>query len=102
MKKNFPLTLPGKDSQRVLERLKNEVRKYVQREQRKTPPEGFDRWVFACRVGADAASAPVVPLSGVIASIEAAAKTGAVQVYVEILANPIQRLEEPMEKTGFE
>ena len=62
MKKTFPLQIPGKDAERVLERLKNEVRKYVQREQRKTLPAGSARWLFACKVGADVATAPGVPL----------------------------------------
>jgi len=91
MKKTFPLQVPGKDSQRVLERIRNEVRKYVQREQKKTPPEGFNRWSFACKVGPDATSAATKLLSEVIASIDAAAKAGGAQVYVEIVANPIHR-----------
>lgn len=91
MKKTFPLQIPGKDSQRVLERIRNEVRKYVQREQKKTPPEGFNRWSFACKVGPDAATAATKLLSEVIASIDATAKAGCPQVYVEIVANPIHR-----------
>ena len=89
MKKTFPLQVPGKNDQRVLESLKNEVRKYVRREQRKTPPEGFNRWEFACRVGPDAATAAPRLLSEVIAAIEATAKAGGAAVYVEILANPV-------------
>jgi hypothetical protein len=91
MKKTFPLQVPGKDSQRVLERIRNEVRKYVQREQKKTPPEGFNRWSFACKVGPDAATASVKLLSEVIASIDSTAKAGGPQVYVEIIANPLHR-----------
>ncbi len=91
MKKTFPLQVTGKDSQRVLESIKNEVRKYVQREQKKTPPEGFNRWEFSCRVGADKAAPADRRLSEVIASIDAVAKAGGPQVYVEILANPVLR-----------
>ncbi len=88
MKKNFPLHDPKKPAARVLETIKNELRKYVQREQRKKLPEGFNRWDFACKVGADAATAAVLPLSDVIGGVEAAAQSGAASVYVEIIALP--------------
>ncbi len=88
MKKNFPLKDPKKPDARVLETVKNELRKYVQREQRKKLPEGFDRWEFACKVGADAASAAVVPLSAVVGEVETLARGGAAAVYVEIISLP--------------
>jgi len=89
MKKIFPLQVSGKTGARVLDALKHEVRRYVQREQRKTPPEGFNRWEFNCRVGADATTAAACRLSDVIGAIEAAARAGGAAVYVEILAVPI-------------
>ena len=92
MKKTFPLQVTGKDSARVLERVKNELRKYVQREQKKTPPEGFNRWEFVCRVGIDKDAPENRRLSEVIASIDTVAKAGHPQVYVEIVANPIHRM----------
>lgn len=88
MKKTFPLQVPGKDAARVLESVKSELRKYVQREQRKKLPEGFNRWEFACKVGAEEASAAVKPLSEVVATVDAAAKAGAAGVFVEIVAVP--------------
>lgn len=91
MRKVFPLTDPRRAPARVLEALKNELRKYVQREQRKAPPEGFDRWEFACKVGTEAATATALPLSGVIAAVDAAAGRGAARVYVEIVALPGKR-----------
>lgn len=91
MKKNFPLKDPQKPDARVLETVKNELRKYVQREQRKKLPEGFDRWEFACKVGAEAASAAVLPLSAVVGEVETLAQGGAAAVYVEIIAVPGNR-----------
>ena len=93
MKKNFPLKVPNKAEARVLETVKNELRKYVQREQRKKLPEGFTRWDFACKVGADAATAGVKQLSEVVDSVDAAAKSGAASVYVEIVALPGRKFE---------
>ncbi len=93
MKKNFPLKVPDKADARVLESVKNELRKYVQREQRKKLPEGFTRWDFACKVGVDATSAAVKLLSEVVDSVDAAAKAGGASVYVEIVAVPGRKFE---------
>ncbi len=91
MKKTFPLHLPDKNPERVLESVKNEVRKYVRREQGKKLPEGFNRRIFACKVGPDAAAAVERPLSEVVPSIDTTAKSGSAQVYVEIVATPVHR-----------
>ncbi len=93
MKKTFPLKDPRKADARVLDAVKSELRKYVQREQRKTPPEGFNRWDFSCKVGTDAAAAAVKPLSEVVVAVDAAAKAGAAAVYVEIIALPARKPE---------
>ena len=86
MKKTFQLKEPGKDDARVVEAVKNEVRKYVKRERRKTLPEGFTLWDFNCKVGPDSATAEVTPLDDVTGAIDAVVKAGGVAVYVEILA----------------
>lgn len=92
MKKNFPLKDPRKVDARVLETVKSELRKYVQREQRKKLPEGFNRWDFACKVGLDAETAAVKPLSEVVDAVDAAAQSGAAAVYVEIIALPAHKV----------
>lgn len=91
MKKTFPLQQPGKADARVLDAIKHDVRKYVKRERRKTPPDGFDQWEFACRVGADAASAQSTPLDDISSAIDTAAAAGGSGVYVEIIAKPATR-----------
>lgn len=91
MKKTFPLQLPGKNPERVLESVKSDVRKYVRREQGKKLPEGFNRVIFACKVGKSAESAVEKALSDVVPSIDSTAKSGAPAVYVEILATPVHR-----------
>lgn len=86
MKKTFALQAPGKDPQWVLERVRSEVGKYVNREKRKALPEGHDRWEFACRVGPDPESAAPLEVKKVHEAIGGVASTGALQVYVEIQA----------------
>ena len=91
MRKTFSLTAIGKANARVVESVKHEVRKYVKRERAKRLPPESDLWEFACKVGSDAGSAEMKPLREVGATIDAIASTGALQVYLEVLAIPARR-----------
>ena len=102
MKKTFALHLPGKDDQRVLEAVKNDVRKYVKRERRKALPEGVDFWDFDCKVGDSKAEPAVKHLAEVVDAIDAIAVTEATEVYVEILAKPGRRTPKPVEPASAE
>ena len=95
MKKIFPLKVPGKDDKRIVELVRNEVGKYVNREKRKTLPPEHDRWEFACRIGPDTLSALPTELKSVHVAIDAAAAAGAEEVYVEIVASPGRRAKAP-------
>ena len=92
MKKTFPFQVPDQADQRVLEGIKNDVRKYIKRERRKALPAGVDFWDFACKIGQDKGAPETKHPAEVIPAIEAAAQTGATEVYVEILATPGFRL----------
>jgi hypothetical protein len=100
MKKNFPLTEPGKADARVVEAVKNEVRKYVKRERRKPVPEGFDLWTFACRAGATSDNSAPCELEEVGRAIDAVASAGGKSVYIEILAAPGHRLPSAAKSAG--
>ncbi len=91
MRKTFQLRPEGKNPDRVLDAVKNEVRKYLKRERRHDLPEGSDYWDFDCRSGADADSAVVVHLAELIGTLDAAFNEGATQHYVEILARAAKR-----------
>jgi hypothetical protein len=86
MKKLFALHAAGKIDARVLETIKNEVRKYVKRERRKSMPAGYDTWDFACKVGPDAGLAKGAALPEIGKSIDDVAAIGGNTVYIEILA----------------
>jgi Family of unknown function (DUF6172) len=86
MKKNFPLQAEGKHPDRVLEAVKHEIRKYFKRERNRPVPAGADFWDFDCKVGTGADTAEVVRVGAVIEAVDAAAKSGAASVYVEILS----------------
>lgn len=91
MKKTFPLQVAGKADERVIEMIRRDLRRYVNRERRKTLPEGFTAWEFDCRVGAMPEVAVATTLPGLNAAVDAVARSGAPAVYVEILARAGQR-----------
>lgn len=95
MKKTFPLQIEGKHPDRVLDAVKHDVRQYLKRERRKALPADADFLDFDCRFGLDAASAAVAHVSALTGLIDQAAKDGAAQVYVEVLARPAKRTPRP-------
>jgi len=95
MRKNFPLHIEGRHPDRVLDAVKNEVRKYLKRERRRDLPEGVDFWDFDCKYGLQADAAEVVHVAALVAAIDALAKTQATSVYVEILAKHGKRAPKP-------
>ncbi len=99
MKKTFALSAPGKENQRLVEAVKNDVRKYVKRERRKSLPEGVDFWDFDCRVGPDKSEPASKHLAEVTGAIDAIAAGGGTAVYVEIISKPGRRTKKPVEIT---
>ena len=92
MKKSFPLRSTNKATERLLDAIKHEVRKYVKRERNKALPATFDTWEFDCRVGADEASAQPALLPNISSAIDGIATSGSESVYVEVIARPGHRV----------
>ena len=95
MRKNFPLHIDGRHPDRVLDAVKNDVRKYLKRERRRDLPEGVDFWDFDCKCGLQAEDAEVVHVAALVAAIDALAKAQATSVYIEILAKHGKRTPKP-------
>ena len=91
MRKTFPLSDPRHKPARVVESIKNNIRKYVKRERRKDLPKGADYWDFDCRVGKTKESATSIHLAEVISHVDKAANEAWTELYVEILAKPARR-----------
>lgn len=96
MKKTYPLSAEGKHPDRVLEAVKHDIRKYFKRERGRVLPKGVDFWDFDCKVGASADTAQVVRVGAVIEAVDAAARSGATSVYVEILSKHGVRVPAPV------
>lgn len=102
MRKIFPLRIEGKNPDRILDAVKNDIRKYIRRERRRDLPEGADFWDFDCRFGTTREDAQVAHLAQLTGLINAVAAEGGTQLYVEILAKPGKRQPRPAGERGAE
>ena len=103
MKKVFKLTDEKKHEDRVLEAVKNDIRKYVKREKKKDLPDKATMyWDFDCKIGASSEDAKVVTYEEIIKALDAVKETGVTECYVEIMAKAVNKpvkVEEPAEDT---
>jgi hypothetical protein len=95
MRKTFPLAIEGKNPDRVVEAVKNDIRKYIKRERRRELPEGVDFWDFDCRFGPSKEAAEVIHFAALTAQIDALVQAGGTQLYVELLAKHGIRTHKP-------
>jgi hypothetical protein len=102
MKKTFPLQAEGKNSERLLEATKHEIRKYIKRERRRDLPEGVDFWDFDCKFGTSSETASVAHLAELIPLIDALVKSNGAQFYIEILSKHGHRQTRPNAQTAPE
>ncbi len=93
MKKTFKLHVENKKTERVVESIKNEIRKYIKREQRKALPKDKNYWFFDCKFGKGEETPVEIPLSHVIKSIDLAAADNCETFYLEIIARAELRKE---------
>ena len=95
MKKTFQIAIEGKNRDRLLDRVKHDIRKYQKRERGRAVPEGAHYWDFDCKLGASENAAESVPVAELIGRINALAQGGADSFYVEILARAAVRTPRP-------
>ena len=91
MKKIFTLKHEKIKTARLIETMKNEVKKYLIRERKKKLPEDYDFWDFDCKFGNTADESKVIHLSEISQNIDEAEKNKLDSFYLEILAKPIKR-----------
>ncbi|HEY5621443.1 MAG TPA: DUF6172 family protein [Pontiella sp.] len=102
MKKTFQLSHPKIKYPRLIEAVKDDVRKYIKRERRKELPEKADFWDFDCRFGDTEAEAKTVHLKEMDKCISDAEARGLLSFYVEILARPGYRTKKESAKEAPE
>jgi CCR4-NOT transcriptional regulation complex NOT5 subunit len=92
MKKIYKLTDEKKHEDRVLEAVKNDIRKYVKREKKKDLSDKKTMyWDFDCKVGTSSADAKVVAYEELIKALDAVKATGATEAYVEVMAKEVTK-----------
>ena len=85
MKKTFSLSHAKLATARLVDSIKNEVKKYSKRERNKQLPTGVDYWDFDCKYGKNEEEAQVVHLTEINKSIDSAVKDELASFYLEIL-----------------
>jgi len=91
LKKTYPLTSETKKQPRVIESIKNDIRKYIKREKRKTLPEGMNFWNMDCKFGHDDKEPEVIAFQDITKSIDESVELNCKTIYVEILSSAIKR-----------
>jgi hypothetical protein len=92
LKKIFHLQEENKNSDRVVDAIKHEIRKYLKRERNKKLPEGAPFWIFECRAGKTSENAEEVLVQELIAVIDKAHAENWGECYIEIIAKPAKKL----------
>lgn len=95
MKKTFKIQVENKHPDRVVEAIKNEVRKYIKREKRKTLPEDKDFWFFDCKFAKGNDEPKVIDFIDITKSIDEASNEKCESLYLEVIARAGKR--EPKE-----
>ena len=91
MKKTYQLTATNKEPARVVEAIKNEIRKYIKREKRKTLPEGMNVWNIDCKFAQNDASPETIEFTDITKCIDDAAELNCKSIYIELLSSAIKK-----------
>lgn len=88
MKKVFQLKDEKKKSDRIIEAIKHQLRKYVKRERGKKLPQESDFWDLQCKFGSSIDTAESLPFAQIIKELDTANSNNWEECYVEIVAVP--------------
>jgi len=97
MKKTFILKHEKIKIDRLFEKTRFEVKKYIKRERGKDLPEGSDFWDFDCRFGDTEQDAEVIHVADIGKHISDVQDRGLESFYLEILAKAASRTKKPKE-----
>lgn len=85
MKKVFSLKHPKNPAERVMDKVRFDVKKYIKRERNKKLPEGIDYWDFDCKYGATAELAEVITVKEINSNLDKALAEKLESFYLEIM-----------------
>ena len=91
LKKTYQLTSEKKEPARVIEAIKNDIRKYIKREKRKALPEGMNVWNIDCKFAQDDAEPVTIEFQDITKCIDEAAELNCKSIYLELLSSAIKK-----------
>jgi uncharacterized protein YqgV (UPF0045/DUF77 family) len=84
LKKTFLLTNSKKNPQRVLDSIKNNIRKYIKREKRKPLPDNSNFWNINCKFGQNKETAIEIKYEDIMKCINEASEQNLESFYIEL------------------
>jgi hypothetical protein len=95
LKKIFQLQEENKNSDRLVEAIKHDIRKYIKRERTKKLPKDFGFWDFDCQFGQTSETAKPVHSAELTVELDKALAEKWEACYIEIIAKPAQKPKTP-------
>lgn len=86
MKKIFKLREGDKNPDRIVEKIKHQLRKYLRREKKKKLESLNGFWDFNCRFGIDEENSKKVSFNDIIQLLDKAREDKLMECYIEIVA----------------
>ena len=101
MKRTIALTHPRLKTARLVDSIKHDIKKHLNKERNKALPAGTDYWTFDCRFGPSEETAEVIHTSEINKYIDAAVAEELSEFYVEILARAANFEPKPQQTVDF-
>ena len=98
MKKRFALTDTKKAPERVLEAIKNDIRKYIKREKRKPLSSDTNFWQIDCRFAKNDAELQEIKFEDIMKNINEASQEKCESFMIELLATAVYKEPKKIEK----
>ena len=92
MKKKFLLKEENKNSDRLLESIKYQIRKYIKREKRKANSDEDTILRFACKFAKDDEEIETISFTDITKCINEASQKDCESFYIEIIAHEVPRI----------
>lgn len=97
MKKRFLLTDTKKAPQRVLEAIKNDIRKYIKREKRKPLPTGTNFWHIGCKFAKNENELVDIKFEDIMKHINEASQEKCESFLIELVATALKKEQKEQE-----
>ncbi len=99
MKKRFALTNTKKTPERVLDGIKNDIRKYIKREKRKPLPEDTNFWKIDCKFAKNDDELLEIKFEDIIKNINMASEEKCESFMIEIVATAVMKEPKKIKET---